>query len=435
MVEAIAFVPVEDVRVVLGALLDRCERRPSPPAPLPTLGEGGVCSPPPESGDGPGVRAARAIKLPLSSLPLPAYFSQEDPEPRLIANQQFQALERLGLLRLAWLPGEQGHLLEAVRLEPQNAASLYALLGRTPEASRRARLESRLMGERFRFPEGDWRAAALRFILQQLSGGKSPAPFSLLDDEFNQDLLAALTALGNLQEETPYRVFSVRTFNDSKRFDDLAQAVVRLACLGHPDWRRLPPGEVLGELNLVANPTYLHLSGLWELTTEDGQVLALDGFRPALGFPAAQASHVQTIRLGAPALLCVENPTSFYRLCEAARTPQSPALFCLMGNPSPAARRLLRLVPDETPLLAWADLDYGGFNILSQLRRLVRPDTAPYCMDIETFEAHAAFARPLTTADRRNLARLSRRPELRDVGPVVEHLLQRGLKLEQEAIV
>ena len=405
MIDGISFVPVEDVSVALGALLDRCERR-----------------------------AARAIRLRLSDLSLPAYFSQENPEPRLLANQQFQALERLGLLRLEWLPGEQGHLLEALRLDPQDAGPLYSLLGRTPQASRRARLESLLLGERFRFPAGDWRAAALRFILGQLASGKSPAPFSLTNSDLNADLLAALVAVGELHEETSYRLFSVRTFNDSKRFDDLAQPLVRLARLGHPDWRRLAPGEVLAELGLAANPTYLHLSGPWELLTEAGHRLALDGFRPALGFPAAQAAHLQTVRVCAPALLCVENPTSFYRLCEAARTPQAPALFCLMGNPSPAARRLLRLIPDETPLLAWADLDYGGFNILSQLRRQVRPDIAPYRMDIDTFEAHAAFARPLTSADCRNLARLSRRPELRDVQPVIEHLLQRGLKLEQEAV-
>ena len=46
----------------------------------------------------------------------------------------------------------------------------------------------------------------------------------------------------------------------------------------------------------------------------------------------------------------------------------------------------------------------------------------------------AQFARPLTVADRRNLERQTRRPELSDVQPVIAHLLRRGLKLEQEAI-
>jgi hypothetical protein len=55
-------------------------------------------------------------------------------------------------------------------------------------------------------------------------------------------------------------------------------------------------------------------------------------------------------------------------------------------------------------------------------------------MDIETFETHALLARPLTARDEQNLKRLSRHPALADVRPVIEHLLKRGLKLEQEAV-
>ena len=56
-------------------------------------------------------------------------------------------------------------------------------------------------------------------------------------------------------------------------------------------------------------------------------------------------------------------------------------------------------------------------------------------MDVETLEAHAAWAKPLTPGDEHNLARLARRPTLTDMRPLILHLLQRGLKLEQEAIV
>jgi hypothetical protein len=55
-------------------------------------------------------------------------------------------------------------------------------------------------------------------------------------------------------------------------------------------------------------------------------------------------------------------------------------------------------------------------------------------MDIETLEAHAAWARPLGPADAKNLARLMRRPSLTDMRPLIAHMLQRGLKLEQEAV-
>jgi hypothetical protein len=110
------------------------------------------------------------------------------------------------------------------------------------------------------------------------------------------------------------------------------------------------------------------------------------------------------------------------------------AFICTYGNPSPAVRRVLRLLPEKTPIYLWSDLDYGGFNILSQLRRFVSEKIQPYLMNIETLEANIPCARPLTSSDRTNLKRLLLRPELRDVRSVIEHLLKRGLKLEQEGV-
>jgi hypothetical protein len=92
------------------------------------------------------------------------------------------------------------------------------------------------------------------------------------------------------------------------------------------------------------------------------------------------------------------------------------------------------LISDQVPLFLWADLDYGGFNILSQLRQLVRADVKPYRMDITTFQAHAHLSRPLTDRDARHLKRLAARDELQDVQPVIQHLIEKRLKLEQEAI-
>jgi hypothetical protein len=97
-------------------------------------------------------------------------------------------------------------------------------------------------------------------------------------------------------------------------------------------------------------------------------------------------------------------------------------------------RRLTEHLAEEIPLRVWADLDYGGFNILAMLRKHVSRRFEPYLMNIETLENHSRWARPLTQRDKRNLKRLSHHPALTDVQPTILHLLQRNLKLEQEAI-
>jgi hypothetical protein len=378
----ILFTPSDDTRVIVNALLDVFERR--------------------------DTSSTRAIKVKLREINLPAYFSQQDPEPRMIANQQLQALANANLIHLHWLKGEENHLLESVALPtshvPLTTSSaprstpheLYSLINRIPISNQRSQLESLLLADKFRFSADDWRARALKQILDKLRAGKSPSPFSLSAADFNADLLSALLALSNLQAETPQRVFSVRTFNDTKRFDDLRPALIRLARQANSDWKALATEDLLREMNLVANPGYIHLSGNWQFTTVDGEVLSLNSFSPSVGFPAAQIASIQTVAVHADSVLCIENLTSFFEFIRRGDVntshsprPTSYAVICLMGNPSPAIRRLLRLIPEETNIYLWSDMDYGGFNILSQLRKKVGARVQPFLMDVSTFEKYA----------------------------------------------
>jgi hypothetical protein len=273
----------------------------------------------------------------------------------------------------------------------------------------------------------------------QLRAGKSPAPFTLADPDFNRDLLAALVALGTIREETPYRVFSVRTFNDSKAFEPLKAALATLARRHGPGWGALTLEEALAELGLTPNPTHVYLSGPWRLVTAAGQVVTLDGFHPAVGVPTMMVARAQRVEIDAAMVkrvVCVENLASFYEMIRYEG--DGLAALCLWGNPAPAVRHLLaRLVetlPAENPLQVWADLDYGGLHILAQLRKSISSRFLPYRMDAGTLESHIRWARPLTEGDRRLLVRLQGYASMTDLQPVIEHMLKRGLKLEQEAV-
>jgi len=406
---SVSFTPTADVAAVLHNLLDQFERRQDP--------------------------QARVIRCDLEALNLPGYTSQLDPAPRQVANEQFQAMKEAGIVALAWLPGQSGHLLASVTLDPERAADAFALLGREPLAARRARLRELLLGDRFRL--AGWQLRAVQRTLAQLKEGRSPAPFSLSNEEHNRDLLAALLALGEVSAETPIRVFSVRVYNDSKRFESLRGAVIRLARRHQPEWRELRPHEVLRELGLVANPGHLYLYGPWRLVDERGILHDLSDFEPSVGIPARLAATVRQVSVDAGRVVCVENLAPFYELIR--HEAEGLAALYLGGNPSPAGRHLLRRLaestPESAPLLVWADLDYGGLNILAQLRRLVAPRFAPYRMDAETLDAYARWAKPLTAADERRLNRLARHPYLADMRPLIRHMLARGFKLEQEAII
>ena len=409
---ALPFIPTPDVAAILHRLLDVFERR-----------------------DGAPKQAVR-VKLEELRHDLPGYDSQTDPLPRVSANEQLAQLAQCGSVHLTWQPGQTGHLLETVTLEPALTESLYAMLRRQPMADRRRRLRDLLLADRFRLD--GWRKQAVQHALDQLKANQSPAPFSLVDEDWNRDLLAALVALpgDEAREEIPYRVFSVRVFNDSKRFDALKETIARLARRHQPAWRDLSSPEILREFGLVANPGHLYLYGPWQLVDAQGQVTSLAGFYPSVGIPAALAAHAQRVSVDAARVVCVENLASFYELIR--REGQGTAALCLWGNPSPATRHLLRCLAQalsrRVPLLLWADIDYGGLNILAQLRQQVSTGFAPYRMDRTTLDAHARWAHPLSAGDERNLGRLRRHPALTDMAPLIDHMLLRGLKLEQEAV-
>jgi hypothetical protein len=407
--QSITLTPSPDVAAVLHNLLDQYERRQDP--------------------------HARVIRCELEGVELPGYYSQLDPEPRHVANEQLRRMEEAGLVRLGWLSGQEGHLLDAVVLDPGGAEELFRIAGRDPVAARRARLRDLLLGDRFRLD--GWRLRAVNHTLAQLREERSPAPFSLTNEGRNRDLLVALVALGAVTEETPIRAFSVRTFNDSKRFDGLRGAVVRLARRHEAEWRDLRAHEVLAELGLVTNPGHLILAGAWRLVDGQGVIHELANFEPSVGIPTRLAATAQEVRVDAERVVCVENLTPFCELVR--REPGRLAALYLGGNPAPACRHLLRCLaeqaPAELPLQVWADLDYGGLNILAQVRRLVSARFAPYRMGVETLEAHAHWAQPLTLGDERRLVQLTRHPHLQDMRPLIDHMLARGIKLEQEAAI
>ena len=123
----IPFTPTQEVAVILHQLLDMYERRGEAPKQT--------------------VRVKMEEVEPL----LPGYYSQADPTPRVTANEQLGHLAGRDWVHLTWQPGQTGHLLEVVALEPSRAEVLYALLAREPLAERRGRLRDLLLADLFRF--------------------------------------------------------------------------------------------------------------------------------------------------------------------------------------------------------------------------------------------------------------------------------------------
>ena len=150
-------------------------------------------------------------------------------------------------------------------------------------------------------------------------------------------------ALDTVREETPYRVFSVRTFNDSKAFEPLKAALATLARRHGPGWGELTPEEALRELGLTPNPTHVFLYGPWRLIDAGGQVVIagrlLSCRGRAVGDDRGSAACGDRHGAAVQRVVCVENLASFYELIRYEG--EGLAALCLWGNPAPPVRHLL----------------------------------------------------------------------------------------------
>lgn len=379
----------------------------------------------------------RVVRVRLAADTDAEYFAAHDAEPRIQTNEALKALAGGGVLRLHWQKWEEDNWLAAVDLIPETAARLYALLERPRHTDQSDALQVLLHAQT---RQSGWHDAFLSLTLAQLAARRSVTPLTLGDEPWNRDLLRALDALARLQHPTLERTLSVRLFSDSKRLAELRGAMLSVLRRHDPDAPDYDGDEwaLLRAHHLDRVPEYVPLAGALQLRTGvnglPDLVLDLAPFRPSLALSAATLQDASIESCTATMVLTIENATSFSEL--AAIRPAWLLAIYTGGFASPTVSGLLRALRDHKPSLHfghWGDLDAGGFRILAHLRG-VASDIAPVAMDSATFDAFRAHAQRLSDSEAAALRQLQANRLLADCAPILTHLLDAQLKLEQEAI-
>lgn len=363
------------------------------------------------------------------------YHAADDPTPRHETNAYLQTLAHQGIVKLSWVKHEVGNWLSAVDLQTDHADAIYALLERTPRQTQRQTLQDILSAQT---PCRDWHAAFLGWAMNQLATHASVTPLDLSDEDYSRDLLSALDALAQLGEPMLERTFSVRVFHDSKRFNALRRAVIRILRAHGSDDAVFGEDDDADDALLRAHglhrvPEYVALAGSLVLKAH-GVTADTSAFAPSVALSAAYLRQASVVECTANAVVTVENATSFSELANVLG-PATLAVFT-GGFASPTVIQLLRRIRALRPDISmchWGDLDAGGLRILAHLRRSVG-EIAPLAMDHSLFEMYRAFAQPLTTGDRLGLIQLRGSEMLTDLTDVVDALLHANQKLEQEAV-
>ncbi|MGE5572195.1 MAG: Wadjet anti-phage system protein JetD domain-containing protein [Bacteroidota bacterium] len=379
---------------------------------------------------------------------LPAYFDDSTARFKNEINQSAEMLEQRGIVYIRWVKHERGNLIDRVDLALDRVQAAYELAGRTPKSDHVARSTELIRTYRGRARSGGWLSEFFDHALERLSARESVARyFDMADQDEAEKIFRALVALQDLDEETPKRVFSARALGDSKAFERIEGRVRAILKDFHPMGGHSQ--EILAEIGLVDTFQYVYLSGQME-TLFGGWPLDLGCFVPDVGLPTPMIEHLHITGLAADYVITIENLTSYHEFLRAnpghrdASGRRYLAIY-LGGYHNRPRRELLRRIHRYTQdncapgatcdFHHWSDIDYGGFSIFVHLQKSLGIDLRPYRMDLDTLIRYERFAKPLARGYAGRLRRLLADPEFECFHPVIEYMLKKGIRLEQEALV
>ncbi|MCL2121891.1 MAG: DUF2220 domain-containing protein [Clostridiales bacterium] len=371
------------------------------------------------------------------------FYDIEQSDRRIEVNRAVEALADDGLLFFDWMKGEQGHILARVWLNLDRLPAVYAAADREAknEAIERVCAEIAAVQSRIRSP---WIAAYLKDTMEEIQRKQSMISGMPAADQERSFLLQALASIDQLEgREQMERVFSLHAFGDSKRFERSARSrilrILRKYLAGEIDVDSDSADEdLLRQIGIVQYPEQFEFCGSLSVMLHGKQV----DFSCLSGGGAIYSSDFSSsaieISSRITSVISIENRANYFDYLHNSKADNELVIYH-SGMYSPRKKQFLQSIADAMPMECvwthWGDIDYGGFLMLARLRREIRPDVTPYRMNQAELEQYSHFAIPITKAYADKLESLLARPELADCTGCIEYLLQKGLRLEQEAML
>lgn len=241
------------------------------------------------------------------------------------------------------------------------------------------------------------------------------------------DVISILKAMHNLDQEISFRKFSIQVFHDSKKLEHYKQRIFFII----RDFYQHDiedADEAFALYNILKNPSYVYIKGNMVIQIR-GQIIDLKELNYAFAISSENISSLKIHSIQASKVITIENLTSFYDM------EVKDSLLIYLGGYHNAIRRnflfkIYDVLKDKVSYYHFGDIDAGGFHIYLDLCKKTKIPFHTFKMDIATLQRYIEYAKPLTQNDR---ARLSKLKELYS-NPVIDFMLENGIKLEQEII-
>lgn len=251
-------------------------------------------------------------------------------------------------------------------------------------------------------------------------------------DELEQ-VLKAVAFIEKNEKNLYIREVSTEVYGDSKFFENNTMDVVCTMLKRYEEDSTDAAGlkdEILKKYHIFKEPQKLSIKGRVVLKVK-GIEVDLTGFSEGIEFTASELEGITEVKLLASNFMTVENRTSYLRYKR-----DDTVIFYLGGYANRDQREFLKYVYRDNPdagYLHFGDIDAGGLWIHHHLCEITGIRFQLFCMSEKELKAPAykKYLHVLSENDRMRLRELKEKPEYRDV---VEYMLEKNVKLEQEPV-
>ena len=392
-------------------------------------------------------------------------------------NESMEALCAEELVTLAyWKKG----VLKKITLNLKRLDVCYEMLGRMPRRREQEELvriwDALCLGDGLRGQNESGQKQRIPLV-KYITAQRLRVEKNLNVEYYNHDLaeyrelLLAVKAVLENQEEIFIRSLSMQLFHDSKRMEQLKD---RVEALLYQYGAYQDRDFVLEECGIVRTPTYVMMKGNgsirirrkrrsseyekidrevnfdgeaetdMEMGAErkrdsDEQEINLSLIEGDIALSTESVKSLKAVTVMGKRVVTVENLTSFHDY-----PAEDDFVVYLGGFHNKVKRDFLLYLYQRNPgkeYRHFGDIDAGGFYILEHLKKETGIPFRSLYMDTKTLQRYRGDRKPLTENDRKRLLQLKeelaermQQEETEDYRGVISYMLDENCKLEQEAV-
>lgn len=334
-----------------------------------------------------------------------------------------------------WIEFQEGRngIVKRVSLNLQYLQEIYSALGKTSKVEDNQWLKTILEGY------AKSTSILMEYASKQLANiyANKKVEFYSGNHQNYQDVLKICEFIAKNKTEIYIRDLSIRVFGDSKRLEQIQGKVESLLyqCGNYEEKK-----SVFEECGVVKTPTYVTMKGKGRLLFpyQDIDLSKIDG---DIAISSKTIESLLEIQILGMRVITIENLTTFH---DYANTED----FCIYlgGFHNQIKEQFIKKMYQQNQgkeFYHFGDIDAGGFYIYEHLLHKTMIPFRLMNMNVAILERYKDSWKKLTDNDKKRLVKLLEKQkekmtqgveEIGDYSGVLEYMLERNCKLEQEAV-